>query len=153
MKRSFLYGAFLCLMASISWGAMFPVAHHAFQYIDPFYFTILRYVPVAIILVVMLWMKEGKKALKQKEKDFPWFYGTMAFTVYNLFIFRGQNALGTSGTLLASIMESLMPMISVLIMSFCKANAQTFTRSAVYLSLLSVSSLSLQKEIFQAYYR
>ncbi|MBS4178646.1 DMT family transporter [Lederbergia citrea] len=117
MKKSFLYGAFLCLIASISWGAMFPVAHHSFQYIEPFYFTILRYIPVAIILVIMLWMKEGKQAFKTEGKGLAlWFYGTMAFTVYNLFIFWGQDALGNSGVLLASIMESLMPMISVLIL-------------------------------------
>ena len=140
MKRSFLYGAFLCLIASISWGAMFPVAHHAFQYIDPFYFTIFRYVPVAIILVVMLWMKEGKKAFKTEGKGLSlWFYGTMAFTVYNLFIFWGQNALGTSGTLLASIMESLMPMISVLILWLLQGQRPNiYTISCILIAFIGV---------------
>ncbi len=117
LKNSILYGAFLCLIASISWGAMFPVANHSFQYIEPFYFTIFRYIPVAIILVIMLWFKEGKKAFRTEGKGIAlWFFGTMAFTIYNLFIFWGQDKMGDSGVLLASIMESLMPMISVLIL-------------------------------------
>ncbi|MBS4206503.1 DMT family transporter [Bacillus sp. FJAT-50079] len=117
MKNRFLYGSLLCLIASISWGAMFPVAHHSFQYIEPFYFTIFRYIPVALILVIMLWVKEGKQAFKTEGKGWSlWFFGTMAFTVYNLFIFWGQHSLGDSGVLLASIMEALMPLISVLIL-------------------------------------
>ncbi|HLS24212.1 MAG TPA: EamA family transporter, partial [Pseudogracilibacillus sp.] len=51
MRNSIFIGALLAAIASISWGAMFPVANHAFQYISPFYFTLIRYIPVAIILV------------------------------------------------------------------------------------------------------
>src|SRR5690625_6023839 len=95
---------------------MFPVANHSFQYIDSFYFTIFRYIPVAVILVILLWMKEGWKAFKPEGKGLAiWFYGAMAFTVYNLFIFCGQEMFGETGVLLASIMESLMPIISVLL--------------------------------------
>src|SRR5690625_3235404 len=39
----------------------------------------------------------------------------MGFTVYNLFIFWGQDLLGDSGVLLASVMEALAPIISILI--------------------------------------
>ena len=46
-------------IASVSWGAMFPVAHDAFLYIDPFYFTIFRYGAVTVILVLLLLWKEG----------------------------------------------------------------------------------------------
>ncbi|MBO1004274.1 DMT family transporter [Pseudogracilibacillus auburnensis] len=116
MKNNILIGAILCLIASASWGAMFPVANHAFQYIDPFYFTIIRYLPVTVILIILLLMTEGKKAFKPEGKGFIlWFFGTMGFTIYNLFIFWGQNLLGDAGVLLASIMEALAPIISVLI--------------------------------------
>ena len=77
-----LLGGFLCLIASMSWGAMFPVANHSFQYIEPFYFTIFRYVSVAIILAIILYFKEGKAAFRTEGKGFLiWFLGTMAFTV------------------------------------------------------------------------
>ncbi|WP_232695877.1 DMT family transporter [Brevibacillus daliensis] len=112
-----LKGALLCLIASMAWGAMFPVAESAFAFIDPFYFSVIRYVLVSIILFVLLWVKEGKKALRLEGRGLPlWFFGTMAFTVYNLLVFTGQNQLGASGVILASVMEALMPMISVLLL-------------------------------------
>jgi len=122
MKNNILIGAILCAIASASWGAMFPVANHAFLYIEPFYFTIIRYLPVVVILIVLLYFTEGKKAFKSEGHGFKlWLFGTMGFTVYNLFIFWGQNLLGDPGVLLASIMEALAPIISVLIFgSFIK---------------------------------
>lgn len=116
MKNSVLLGAILCFIAAVSWGAMFPVAHSAFHYIDPFYFTIIRYGAVTIILVVILLWKEGKAAFRFEGKGVQlWFFGTMAFTIYNLFIFWGEDLLGQPGVMVASIMESLMPMISIVI--------------------------------------
>ena len=38
-KRSNDNRALACLIASMSWGAMFPVADHALEYIDPFIFA------------------------------------------------------------------------------------------------------------------
>src|SRR5699024_12377918 len=68
MRNSILVGAILAAIASMSWGAMFPVANHAFQYISPFYFTLIRYIPVAIILVILLYFIEGKKSFKLEGK-------------------------------------------------------------------------------------
>src|SRR5690625_1262252 len=116
MKSKLFLGAFLCFIASVSWGAMFPVANHAFNHIDPFYFTIFRYGSVTIILVVLLLWREGKKAFRFEGKGFSlWFFGTMGFTIYNLFIFWGEDLLGDPGIMLASIMESVMRMISIII--------------------------------------
>ncbi len=112
-----LKGAFLCLIASVAWGAMFPVAESAFAHLDPFFFSVIRYSAVSVILLVLLWLKEGGRALRFDGRGAPlWFFGTMAFTVYNLLVFWGQNRLGTSGVILASVMEALMPMISVLVL-------------------------------------
>src|SRR5690625_4744045 len=117
MKNNIFIGGILSAIAAASWGAMFPVANHAFNYINPFYFTIIRYLPVAVILAIALYFMEGKKAFKTNGNGFKiWVYGTMGFTIYNLFIFWGQDLLGDPGVLLASIMEALAPVISVLIL-------------------------------------
>lgn len=95
---------------------MFPVAHAAFAHIDPFYFTIIRYGAVSLLLIPLLLWKEGRQAFRLEGQGFRlWFYGTMAFTVYNLFIFWGQDMLGEPGVMIASIAESLMPMIAILL--------------------------------------
>lgn len=138
LKNSVLLGAILCFIAAVSWGAMFPVAHAAFKYIDPFYFTIIRYGSVTIILVAILLWKEGKQAFRFEGKGLHlWFFGTMAFTVYNLFIFWGEDLLGESGVMVASIMESLMPMISIVIVwMMFKKRPHLFTLICVLVSFI-----------------
>ncbi|WP_409271382.1 DMT family transporter [Neobacillus sp. SCS-31] len=138
MRNTVFLGAFLCFIAAVSWGAMFPVAHSAFKYIDPFYFTILRYGSVTIILVALLLWKEGRQAFQFEGKGFYlWFFGTMAFTVYNLFIFWGEDLLGESGVMVASIMESLMPMISIVIVwMIFKERPHLFTLLCVLVSFI-----------------
>lgn len=138
MRNSVLWGALLCFIAAASWGAMFPVAHAAFKYIDPFYFTIIRYGSVTLILIAILLWKEGKKAFRFEGKGLSlWFYGTMAFTVYNLFIFWGEDLLGKPGVMVASVNESLMPMISIVIgwMIF-KRRPHLFTLGCVLVSFI-----------------
>jgi len=116
MKKNVFLGAFLCFIASVSWGAMFPVTNGAFPYMDPFYFTIFRYGSVMIILIVLLFWKEGIQAFRLEGKGLAlWFFGTMAFVVYNILIFWGQDLLGDPGVMVASIGESLMPMLSIVI--------------------------------------
>ncbi|MBC6972738.1 DMT family transporter [Bacillus sp. Xin] len=113
-KGQMIIGALACLIASMSWGAMFPVADHALEYIDPFYFSFIRYGAVAIVLIALLLMKEGKKAFRLEGKGkLLVFFGTMAFTVYNVLVFLGQMLMEKPGVMVASIMEALMPMISI----------------------------------------
>lgn len=117
LKHRVLWGAFLCLIAAVSWGAMFPVAHSAFQHIDPFYFTLIRYGAVTVILIGLLLWREGREAFRFEGNGLQlWFFGTMAFAVYNLLIFWGEDLLGESGIMVASVMEALMPMISIVLM-------------------------------------
>src|SRR5699024_3094242 len=116
VRNNVLLGAVLCFIASVSWGAMFPVANAAFHYIDPFYFTIFRYVSVTVILVVILLWGEGEASIKFGGRGLAlWYLGSMAFAVYNFLIFWGDDLLGDPGVMVASIMESVMPMISILI--------------------------------------
>ena len=138
MKNNVLLGAILCFIAAVSWGAMFPVAHAAFKHIDPFYFTIIRYGSVTIILVAILLWKEGKQAFRFEGKGLHlWFFGTMAFTVYNLLIFWGEDLLGEPGVMVASIMESLMPMISIVIVwMIFKKRPHLFTLICVLVSFI-----------------
>lgn len=140
MKNNILIGAIFCAIASASWGAMFPVANHAFQYIDPFYFTIIRYLPVVLILIALLALTEGKKAFRTDGRGLVlWFFGTMGFTVYNLLIFFGQDLLADDGVLLASVMEALAPTISILILWFMHKNRPSlFTITCIIISFIGV---------------
>lgn len=141
MKKNVLLGAFLCFIASVSWGAMFPVTNGAFHHMDPFYFTIFRYGSVTIILIVMLLWKEGIKAFRLEGRGLAlWFFGTMAFAVYNILIFWGQDLLGDPGVMVASIGESLMPMISIVIVWMLYRNRpHIFTTLCVIIAFVGAS--------------
>lgn len=56
-------GALFCLIAGVTWGAQSPIAGSALKLIDPFYFTLLRYMAVSLVLMVLLIVSEGTKAL------------------------------------------------------------------------------------------
>src|SRR5699024_2390624 len=133
MKHNIWLGALLCGIASISWGAMFPVANDAFHYINPLYFTLIRYIPVGYMLVLFLYFIEGKKSFRLEGKGLAiWFFGTMGFTIYNIFIFWGQDLLQDQGVLLASIMEALAPILSIFILWFVYNNRpHRFTMIAI----------------------
>lgn len=134
-KRTVLIGAVLCLIASMSWGAMFPVAHEALKHIDPFYFSFIRYFIVGIILSVILLVKEGRSAFRLEGRGLALtFYGSMAFVVYNMCVFLGQQKMGTAGTIVASIMEVLMPVITIVLLWLFarrKPNATTLRNIAI----------------------
>jgi drug/metabolite transporter (DMT)-like permease len=61
--RRYIAGALFCLIAGVTWGAQFPIAGSVLKLIDPFYFTLLRYMAVSLILALLLIVSEGTKAL------------------------------------------------------------------------------------------
>ena len=65
-----LLGSFLCLLAVTAWGFMFPVMASALQFIDPFFFTTLRYGSAAIIFLILLLITEGKTSLRLEKNTF-----------------------------------------------------------------------------------
>src|SRR5699024_8080007 len=116
-KKNILLGSFLALLSSASYGAMFPVADDAFNHISPYYFTLYRYIPVTIVLMIALLIFEGKKAFKTEGQGLIlWMFGIMGFVFYNLLIFVGQDMIGDDGVLIASIMEGAAPIISIIVM-------------------------------------
>jgi len=107
-------GALLCLFTSVAWGAMFPVMGSALQKMDAFYLSVYRYSIMSVLLCAVLFLFEGRRSFRLDGKGKAlWFYGTMAVAGYNLLVFWAQHRMGVSGTILASIMESMMPMITV----------------------------------------
>jgi drug/metabolite transporter (DMT)-like permease len=52
----------LPMIAGISWGAMFPIAANAFDHVDPFNITAIRYIGAGIIFAALLFFIEGRAA-------------------------------------------------------------------------------------------
>jgi drug/metabolite transporter (DMT)-like permease len=141
MKQdSIIKGALLCLIAGITWGGQFPIAGKALQHIDAFYFTFIRYAIVSVILLIILGLVEGRNSLRFEGKILSlWFFGTMAFAVYNFLVFFGQKLAGPSGTILASVMNALIPAASVLVVwIYKKVRPSKFTMLCIVAALIGV---------------
>lgn len=116
MSKKYVYGLILCLIAVLSWGGMFPVMAPALKIMDPFYFTLLRYGSVAIIFAIILLIVEGSKAFKTEGHAIKlWVFGTAAFAGFSFLVFLGQQLAGQSGSIIASVMMAIQPLLGVLV--------------------------------------
>ncbi|ENT7030808.1 DMT family transporter [Salmonella enterica] len=129
--NTYLKGLICCLLATVSWGAMFPVMTHALTRIDPFNFTTLRYSIAGIAFALLLMYREGRTAfrLKGERWGLAWLFGTFGFAGFGFLVFLGQHLAGPDGALTASIMMATMPMLGLLTIWVLKKNrprARTF---------------------------
>ncbi len=110
-------GVLLCLLATLSWGGMFPVMDVALRHIDPFTFTVMRYGIAGLIFLLVLRAREGREGLRLKGErlGLAWLFGTAGFTGFQFLVFYGQSLIGEQGALNASIMMATMPMLGVLV--------------------------------------
>jgi drug/metabolite transporter (DMT)-like permease len=116
MKHNYLNGAVFCLIATLSWGAMFPVMTSALAHVDPFHFTAARYTIAGLAFALLLLYKEGPRAFRLKgERVFlAWLLGTAGFAGFGFLVFLGQQLAGPTGALTASIVMATMPLLGVL---------------------------------------
>jgi drug/metabolite transporter (DMT)-like permease len=117
MKQSYLKGVLSCLLATVSWGAMFPVMTSALRHLDAFSFTALRYSLAACAFVALLLVREGRGALNLRGErvGLLWLLGSCGFAGFGFLVFLGQRIAGPSGALTASILMATMPMLGLLV--------------------------------------
>ncbi|MFZ6649357.1 DMT family transporter [Undibacterium sp. TJN25] len=116
MKSKYSTGVIFCLIATLSWGGMFPVMTSALTRVDPFHFTAIRYAIAGLAFALLLLMKEGWKSfsLKGERVFLAWVLGTAGFAGFGFLMFLGQQLAGPTGALTASIISATVPLLSVL---------------------------------------
>ncbi|USB33620.1 DMT family transporter [Paenibacillus sp. YPG26] len=115
MNRNILLaGITYCLIPVLAWGGMFPVMQVALKVLDPFYFTTIRYICAGLILLGMLIVFEGKNVLRLEGKSWKLlFFGAAGFSGFGFLTFVGQQLSGPSGAIIASVIMSLMPIMTM----------------------------------------
>jgi len=119
---AFAKGATYCLLATVSFGFMFPVMTGALARIDPFTFTSLRYLIAGVAFLILLRAKEGAGALSLKGEPvaLAWLLGSTGFAGFGFLVFLGQQKAGREGALTASIMMATQPMLGLLVNSIAR---------------------------------
>lgn len=139
--NNYIKGLLCCLLATVSWGAMFPVMTQALTRIDPFNFTTLRYGIAGIAFALLLLFREGHLAftLKDEKWGLAWLFGTLGFAGFGFLVFLGQHLAGPTGALTASIMMATMPMLGLLtIWALKKVRPRASTFGFILLSFSGV---------------
>ncbi|WP_406490589.1 DMT family transporter [Streptomyces sp. NBC_01604] len=116
-QKNYARGAMLCLLATVSWGAMFPLMDVTLRHIDPFTFTCMRYAIAGAMFLVFLRLREGTTGLHLTGESvgLAWLFGTAGFAGFQFLVFFGQELIGERGALNASIMMATMPMMGFLV--------------------------------------
>lgn len=108
-----LIGAAALLLATTAWGGMFPVAKSAVRVLDPVTVTLLRYSAVALILSVLLIMREGTRAFELKGEGARLFgFGAAGMVGFNVLALYG---LRTAAAPLAAMIMVTLPFLVALI--------------------------------------
>ncbi|EBP6723997.1 DMT family transporter [Salmonella enterica subsp. enterica serovar Derby] len=144
-------GLLCCLLATVSWGGMFPVMTHALTYIDPFNFTTFRYGIAGIAFALLLLFREGQNSfrLKGERWGLAWLFGTLGFAGFGFLVFLGQSLAGPGGALTASIMMATMPMLGLLtIWALKKVRPHASTMSFILLSFSGVVLVITNGDVF-----
>ncbi|MGL5861965.1 MAG: DMT family transporter [Phycicoccus sp.] len=117
MSKKYPLGILLCLIATISWGGMFPVMTSALVDIDPFTFTCMRYAIAGVVFLGVLLAVEGRPSLdlRGERVGLAWALGTAGFALFQFLVFLGQDLAGPEGALIASIMMATMPLLGFIV--------------------------------------
>lgn len=115
--KGYARGILFCVIATLSWGAMFPVMNGALIHMDPFMFTLLRYGLAGLVFLAVLLFREGLGSLNLRGQRvwLAWLFGTAGFAGFGFLVFWGQQMAGHEGALTASIMMATQPMLGLLV--------------------------------------
>lgn len=132
-----LAGVALLLVATVTWGAMFPVAKPALELMDPYWLTAIRYVPAGLLFLLLLAFIEGRKSLQLEGRLLLLLaLATLGFAGFNLLAFTG---LAHSRPEHAAVIMALMPMLTVLLnWALRGVRPQTFTLVTIAVAFLGV---------------
>lgn len=115
--NSYAKGIAFCVIATVSWGGMFPVMNDALLHVDPFTFTLLRYGLAGVAFLAVLLYREGIDSLNLRGDRvwLAWLFGTAGFAGFGFLVFLGQQMAGAEGALTASIIMATQPMLGLLV--------------------------------------
>jgi drug/metabolite transporter (DMT)-like permease len=100
------------LIATLTWGAMFPIAAATLHHIDPYHLTAIRYGLAVPVFLALLAAIEGRAALRPDGRALELFaLGSVGFAGFNLLGYIGIEHTHPQE---ASLVAALMPLLTVL---------------------------------------
>ncbi|WP_328968793.1 DMT family transporter [Streptomyces sp. NBC_00239] len=102
------------ITTALAWGGMFAVARSAYDHLDPFHLTAARFTLGALIFLVLLALREGKRAFSfDGQLGKLWLLGTVGFAGFNLLTYVGLQSMPAQSS---SLVVATMPLVTVLVL-------------------------------------
>lgn len=101
------------LGATLAWGGQFPVFGSVLQHLDPFWLTAIRGAACSVVLLAVLVLFEGPRALSLGAR--PWLLaalGALGFTVFGILLLVG---VGMSGAQHGALIMATTPLLAALV--------------------------------------
>ena len=112
MNRGFLSGLAAAAAAVSFWGVQLPIAKDAFVALDPYHMTVIRYAIPAVIVVIVLGVAEGPRALRYDGAfGVACVLGVAGLCASPVLVFVGMSM---SGAEHAAVIVALQPSIAAL---------------------------------------
>ena len=70
MNPGFLIGLITVTATVCVWGIQLPVAKDAFAILDPYHMTSIRYARASVLMIVILFIREGQGAIRYGDHAF-----------------------------------------------------------------------------------
>ncbi|MCM2288034.1 MAG: DMT family transporter [Sulfuritalea sp.] len=83
-------GTLYMLLVIAIWGGFLPVGKSALQMVDPYWLTSMRYGTAALIFIGLLWVREGRAALRTEGQFWKIaLFGSLGFAGFGVCLFEG----------------------------------------------------------------
>lgn len=128
----------LVLGGVVIWAAGFSIAKYGLREIGPLAFAAVRFLAAAVLIVVWVWIVEGKPTIRRD--DWPWvvLVGLAQIGVYQLFFSVGLSQTTASN---ASLLDGTAPIWTAIIAAVSRK--ESVTMQQIVGILLSVAGLSV----------
>ena len=106
-------GALFAAFTGVVWGGQFVVGKSALARIDSFWLTSIRYALASVLLLALLAVVEGRRALSPRGRTVPLIVlGTLGFAGFNLLAYTGlAHARPQSASLIVALSPLLMAVV------------------------------------------
>lgn len=137
MRTNQFKGVLVMLVTVLIWGGTFPVAKAALLTLDAFWMSSIRYSVAALVLLALLYWREGATALRYHGKLLPAsFFGVLGITGFSVLVFVG---LARSSPEHAAIIMALQtPIVAFVHWALKGTRPANFTLACVSIAILGV---------------